>query len=55
MLVFGACENHGDHIPFGSDFIVPIELAKRISKRMENAIVFGLYHMELDYTMQNLT
>ena len=24
ILVFGACENHGDHMPFGSDFIFPI-------------------------------
>ena len=31
ILVFGACENHGDHMPFGSDFIFPMELAKRIS------------------------
>jgi creatinine amidohydrolase len=23
LLVFGACENHGDHMPFGSDFIFP--------------------------------
>ncbi|MDF2768118.1 MAG: crnA 2 [Nitrososphaeraceae archaeon] len=22
ILVFGACENHGDHMPFGSDFIL---------------------------------
>ncbi len=21
ILVIGACENHGDHMPFGSDFI----------------------------------
>jgi len=58
ILVFGACENHGDHMPFGSDFIVPIELAKRISKRMENIIVFpaipygvSLHHAEFNMTM----
>src|SRR5436309_1116212 len=58
ILVFGACENHGDHMPFGSDFIVPIELAKRISKRMKNAIVFpaipygvSLHHAEFNMTM----
>jgi creatinine amidohydrolase/Fe(II)-dependent formamide hydrolase-like protein len=22
VLIFGACENHGDHMPFGSDFIL---------------------------------
>jgi creatinine amidohydrolase len=31
LLIFGACENHGDHMPFGSDFIMPFELAKRVA------------------------
>ncbi len=39
LLVFGACENHGDHMPFGSDFIFPIEVAKRIAKKVHNVIV----------------
>lgn len=39
VLVFGACENHGDHMPFGSDFIFPLELAKRISIRVKNLII----------------
>jgi creatinine amidohydrolase len=39
LLVFGACENHGDHMPFGSDFIFPLELAKRISLKFRNLIV----------------
>ena len=58
ILVFGACENHGDHLPFGSDFIVPMDLAKRISKRIGNAIVFpalpygvSLHHAEFKMTM----
>ena len=54
ILVFGACENHGDHMPFGSDFIVPVELAKRIVKRIENAIVLPGCHMELACITQNL-
>ncbi|MDQ3961508.1 MAG: creatininase family protein, partial [Thermoproteota archaeon] len=29
ILIVGACENHGNHMPFGSDFIFPEELAKR--------------------------
>jgi creatinine amidohydrolase len=33
LLIFGACENHGDHMPFGSDFIMPFELAKRVAAR----------------------
>jgi creatinine amidohydrolase len=23
VLIFGACENHGDHLPFGADSIMP--------------------------------
>jgi creatinine amidohydrolase len=39
LLVFGACENHGDHMPFGSDFIFPLEVAKKVAKRIDNIIV----------------
>src|SRR6187200_3210500 len=39
VLVFGACENHGDHMPFGSDFIFPLEIAERVAKMTENVIV----------------
>jgi creatinine amidohydrolase len=33
ILVFGACKNHGDHLPFGSDVIMPTELAKRVARK----------------------
>ena len=39
VLVFGACENHGNHMPFGSDFIFPIEVAKRVAAKVSNVIV----------------
>lgn len=39
LIIFGACENHGDHMPFGSDFIFPFELAKRIAAKMNNVII----------------
>ena len=39
LLIFGACENHGDHMPFGSDFIMPFELAKRVATRHGKKIV----------------
>ncbi len=39
VLIFGACENHGDHLPFGSDFIFPLDLAKRISLKSKNLII----------------
>jgi creatinine amidohydrolase len=40
LLIFGSCENHGDHLPFGSDFIFPFELAKRVAVKIENLIIF---------------
>jgi creatinine amidohydrolase len=43
ILVFGACENHGDHIPFGSDFFVPMELAKRVAARAGNVLVLPAF------------
>src|SRR3712207_8896654 len=33
------CENHGDHMPFGSDFIMPFELAKRVATRYGKKMV----------------
>jgi creatinine amidohydrolase len=58
LLVFGACENHGDHMPFGSDFIVPMELAKRVARKSHNIMVlpampFGvsLHHIEFQMTI----
>jgi creatinine amidohydrolase len=60
ILIFGACENHGDHMPFGSDFIFPEELAKRIAaKSRNNSIVIlppvpygvSLHHNEFQMTM----
>ncbi len=60
LLVFGACENHGDHMPFGSDFIFPMELAKRVAKKSKKkniiilpAIPYGvsLHHNEFQMTV----
>ena len=31
LIILGSCENHGDHLPFGSDSIFPLNLAKIIS------------------------
>jgi creatinine amidohydrolase len=39
LVILGACENHGPHMPFGCDNFVPIELAKRVSKQVRNAVV----------------
>ena len=40
LLIFGSCENHGDHLPFGSDFMFPLELAKRVAIKNKNVIIF---------------
>ncbi len=43
ILVFGACENHGDHMPFGADFLVPMELAKRVAASARNVLVLPAF------------
>ncbi|HSA74869.1 MAG TPA: creatininase family protein [Candidatus Nitrosocosmicus sp.] len=30
FVLLGSCENHGDHLPFGSDFIFPVNLVQSI-------------------------
>jgi creatinine amidohydrolase len=43
ILILGSCENHGNHMPFGSDFIFPMKLAEKvledISKNKNNLIL----------------
>jgi creatinine amidohydrolase len=39
LLILGACENHGDHLPFGPDFIFPLELAKRVAIKIKNLVI----------------
>jgi creatinine amidohydrolase len=36
ILVLGACENHGDHMPFGSDFIFPMKLVENVINDISN-------------------
>jgi creatinine amidohydrolase len=36
ILVLGACENHGNHMPFGSDFIFPMKLIEKVVEEMSN-------------------
>jgi len=55
MLVFGACENHGDHMPFGSDFFVPMELAKRVAARAGNVLVLPAFPYGVSLTSQRLS
>ena len=56
IIVVGACENHGDHMPFGADFIFPTELLTRISVNLKNVIIlpcisYGLSSHHSDYQM----
>src|SRR5918995_226108 len=36
ILVTGSCENHGDHMPFGSDFIFPLKLVENVINDLSN-------------------
>lgn len=57
ILVIGACENHGDHMPFGSDFIFPLKLFENVIYDLSKndntrpiriiSFYFLLFHMEL--------
>ena len=56
IVVIGACENHGDHMPFGADFIFPTEFLKRITVKLKNVIIlpyipYGLSSHHNDYQM----
>ncbi len=58
LLIFGSCENHGDHLPFGSDFIFPLELAKRLALKNKNLLIFppipygvSIHHKKFYMTM----
>jgi creatinine amidohydrolase len=58
IIVFGACENHGNHMPFGSDFFVPMELARRVASHASNVLVLpafpygvSLHHSDFRMTL----
>ena len=34
FIILGSCENHGDHLPFGSDSIFPMNLARIIVQKI---------------------
>ncbi len=39
LIPVGSCENHGDHLPFGSDTIVSTKIAEEVAKRVKGAFV----------------
>ncbi|MEM4272537.1 MAG: creatininase family protein [Candidatus Bilamarchaeaceae archaeon] len=40
ILVFGALEPHGRHLPLDTDSIIPMEIARRLEKRIGGKAVF---------------
>ncbi|RLE31891.1 creatininase family protein, partial [Candidatus Acetothermia bacterium] len=39
ILAVGSAENHGDHLPFGTDTIVSYELALKVAERVPGLLV----------------
>ena len=39
IVTFGSCESHGPHLPLGPDLFVPEEIARRVARRVGNAVV----------------
>jgi creatinine amidohydrolase len=39
ILVTGATENHGNHLPYGSDTLTPWAIAEKVAKRVEKLIL----------------
>lgn len=39
ILVFGSCESHGGHLPFGTDTFVPHDIGSEVARRLEKTVV----------------
>lgn len=39
IVPLGATEQHGPHLPLGTDTVMAVELARRVAQRLENALV----------------
>lgn len=57
MLVVGSAENHGDHLPFGTDTIVAYELALKVAAKVPRLLVLPPvpYGMSQHYAQFPLT
>ncbi len=51
ILVFGAIEPHGKHLPLDTDSIIPMEIARRLEKKT-GAILFPPVNYGYVYTMR---
>src|SRR3989449_11313062 len=57
ILPVGSCEQHGRHLSFATDYLIPTEIAKRVSARtgvpVTPTLCFGMsvHHMEFPGTM----
>src|SRR2546426_2934972 len=57
ILPVGSCEQHGRHLSFATDYLIPTEIAKRVSARtgvpVTPTLCFGMsvHHMEFPGTL----
>jgi creatinine amidohydrolase len=57
MFPVGSCEQHGRHLSFATDYLIPVEIARRVSDRtgvpVTPPLCFGmsLHHMEFPGTI----
>jgi creatinine amidohydrolase len=51
LVVFGSCESHGGHLPFGTDTFVPYEMALEVAQRLARTVVVPplWYGMSMHY------
>jgi creatinine amidohydrolase len=39
ILAVGSCENHGNHLPLGTDTLVSYELSKKVAEKVKGLLV----------------
>jgi len=51
IVVFGSCESHGSHLPFGTDVFVPYDIALQVAEKLTNIVVIPplWYGMSMHY------
>jgi creatinine amidohydrolase len=53
VIIFGAIEPHGKHLPLDTDSIIPLEIARRLEKKVgANAIFFPPVNYGYVYTLR---
>jgi len=51
IVVFGSCESHGGHLPFGTDVFVPYDIAIQVAEKVPKTVVVPplWYGMSMHY------